>query len=217
LAERWFSQSEFRVSRELWKSWCFTRYAVGHEPATGAALPDARIRAAGPSSGGGRWLAQKKAQGTPGYLDVAVSSAVRVCLAARQHGLDIAGRCSVSAANPSPRRGLGSSRRRLPALCHYHLAEVGRLGVAVYRASGRDEVHVVTDSIALLQREAVRGGATVGALFCSTLHPAVPKLMVNVELGDCGVLSERTCGCPFDRLGFRQTSAHHPELREADD
>jgi hypothetical protein len=28
--------------------------------------------------------------------------------------------------------------------------------------------------------------------------------MVNVELGDYGVLEDRACGCPFDRLGFLQ-------------
>ena len=67
-----------------------------------------------------------------------------------------------------------------------------------------DEVHVATEKIALLQQDRSVGGATVGALFCSTLHPAVPKLMVNVELGDCGVLTERACGCPFDHLGFHQ-------------
>ena len=76
--------------------------------------------------------------------------------------------------------------------------------MACLKPTAVDEVHVVTDKIALLQRERSVGGATVEALFCSTLHPAVPKIMVNVELGDYGVLSERACGCPFDHLGFRQ-------------
>jgi hypothetical protein len=63
---------------------------------------------------------------------------------------------------------------------------------------------VVTDKIALLQRDRPAGAGRVGALFCSTLHPAVPKMMLNVELGDYGVLGQRACGCPYDRLGFRQ-------------
>jgi hypothetical protein len=90
------------------------------------------------------------------------------------------------------------------ALCHYALGEVGRLGVACTAPQAVDEVHVAADVVALLQRERQLGGAAVGALFCSTLHPAVPKVMVNVELGDYGVMSRRSCGCPFDRLGFRQ-------------
>src|SRR5262249_61986177 len=43
-----------------------------------------------------------------------------------------------------------------------------------------------------------------GALFCSTLHPAAPKIMLNVEVGDYGVLSQRVCGCPLGTLGFTQ-------------
>ena len=40
---------------------------------------------------------------------------------------------------------------------------------------------MATNQVALLQRERSLGGATVGALFCSTLYPTVPKVMVNVR------------------------------------
>src|SRR5262249_2134018 len=86
----------------------------------------------------------------------------------------------------------------------YALAEVGRLAVPCTAPKVVDEVHVAADVVALLQRDRDIGGATVGAFFCSTLHPAVPKVMVNVELGDYGVMGERACGCPFDDLGLRQ-------------
>ncbi len=205
LAERWFSQSEFRFSRELWKHWFFTSYAVATSRRRGRPFPMPEYAPLAHAVVVARWLAQKKAQGTPGYLDVAVSSAVRVCLAARQHGLDIAGTLFRVGSEPfTEARARIIAEAGCRALCHYHLAEVGRLGVACTAPAAVDEVHVVTDSIALLQRERSMGGATVGALFCSTLHPAVPKVMVNVELGDAGVLSERACGCPFDHLGFRQ-------------
>jgi hypothetical protein len=205
LAERWFSQSEFQCSREHWKGWIFTRYAVAMSRRHGRPFPMPEYAPLAQPMVVTRWLAEKKARGTPAYLDAAVSSAVRVCLAARQHGLDIAGTLFRVGSEP-----FTEARARIireaggRALCHYHLAEVGRLGVACMAPAAVDEVHVATDEVALLQRDRSVGGDTVGALFCSTLHPAVPKLMVNVELGDYGVLTERACGCPFDQLGFRQ-------------
>jgi hypothetical protein len=62
----------------------------------------------------------------------------------------------------------------------------------------------MTGQVALLQRERTFDGEVVGALFCSTVHVAEPKVMVNVELGDASDMGERACGCPFERLGFRQ-------------
>jgi hypothetical protein len=205
-AERWFSQSDIRPAPGLWKDYLFTRYAVLMSRAWGRPLPAPQFTPLDQAVVVARWLAQKKAAGTPALLDAAVSSAVRVGLAAREHGLDIEGTFVRVGSEP-----ITEARARLikeagcRMSCTYSLAEVGRLGVGCSAATAVDEVHVVIDRVALLQRPRVVGGSTVGALFCSTLHPGVPKVMVNVELGDYGVLTERACGCPFDRLGYR----HH--------
>jgi hypothetical protein len=205
VAERWFSQSEFRFSRRDWKSWLFTRYVLAVSRRRGRPFPRPEYVPLSQPVMVARWLAQKCAEGAPAYLDVTVSSAVRVCLAARQHRLDISGTLFRVGSEP-----FTETRARIVAeaggraVCHYHLAEVGRLGVACTAPAAVDEVHVAADKVALLQRERSVGGATVGALFCSALHPAVPKVMVNVELGDYGVLGERACGCPFQDLGFHQ-------------
>ena len=205
LAERWFSQSAFGFSRDLSKDWLFTRYSLLMSRWCRRALPVPEHTPLPQAIAVARWLADKKSQGTPGYVDAGVSSAVRICLAARQHGLDIAGTLFRIGSEPfTEARAQIIAEAGCRALCHYHLAEIGRLGVACTAPANVDEVHVATDKIALLQRERSVSGATVGALFGSTLHPAVPKIMVNVELGDYGVLSERACGCPFDHLGFRQ-------------
>ncbi len=91
LAERWFSQSEFKFSRDLWKDWVFTRGCLALSRRLGRPFPQPEHTPLRDAIVVAQWLAQKKIQGTPAYLDVNVSSAVRVCVAARQHGLDIAG------------------------------------------------------------------------------------------------------------------------------
>ena len=205
LVERWFSQAEFRLSRGLWRHYLFIRYAIAMSRLWGRPLPAPRYTPLGQAVAVARWLARKRAEGTPGYLEAPVSSAVRVCVAAREHGLDIEGTYFRVGGEP-----LTETRARIiteaggRVVAHYSLAEIGRLGVACPAPAAVDEVHVLSDKVVLSQRERSVGGSTVGALFCSTINPAVPKIMVNVELGDHGVLGERACGCPFDRLGYRQ-------------
>jgi hypothetical protein len=205
LTERWFSPTRLGFTRGLWKHWLFTRYVIAASGWWGRPIPAPEHTSLDQAHVVAGWLAEKRAQGTPAYLDAAVSSAVRACLAARAHGLDIAGTLFRVGSEPfTDARARIIAEAGCRALCHYALGEVGRLGVACTAPQAVDEVHVAADVVALLQRERQLGGAAVGALFCSTLHTAVPKIMVNVELGDYGVMSRRSCGCPFQRLGFRQ-------------
>jgi hypothetical protein len=39
-------------------------------------------------------------------------------------------------------------------------------------------------------------------LLCTTLHPAFPRLLFNVESGDYGKLTRRHCGCALGRSGL---------------
>lgn len=65
-------------------------------------------------------------------------------------------------------------------------------------------MHVLQDKVALIQRRTSVPGAEVAAFFLTTLLPSCPKLMLNVETGDYGVLERRACGCGLDQLGLGQ-------------
>jgi hypothetical protein len=80
------------------------------------------------------------------------------------------------------------------------MSEVGRVATACGRPAALDDVHLAADRVAVLQRES--GRERVGGLWMTTLHWSVPRIMLNVELGDCAVLERRRCGCVWDRLGF---------------
>ena len=83
------------------------------------------------------------------------------------------------------------------------MAEIGRIGMACGHPSTHDDVHIVSDKIAFLQKEiALAGGARVPALIMTTLLWSVPKVMLNVELGDYAVMSSPACGCLWETLGF---------------
>jgi hypothetical protein len=89
--------------------------------------------------------------------------------------------------------------------CHYSLAEIGRLANACGAPEAPDDVHVAVDKIALLTREVEPAeGVTIPGLVATSLLPSAPKVLINVELGDYAVRTNRACGCAWAGLGFTE-------------
>jgi hypothetical protein len=84
------------------------------------------------------------------------------------------------------------------------MSELARIGVACARPAAVDDVHLLLDKLAFLQRDRQLPGTEerIGALHLTTLLPSSPKLMLNVEVDDYGVLEERRCGCAAGELGL---------------
>lgn len=151
------------------------------------------------------WLAAQKASGHPAILDTNTSAAVRTCLAAKELGLDISGSFFRVSAEPyTPAKDAIIRERGCQTASHYSCAEVGYMGMACAHPDAVDEVHLMTDKVALVQRQKKVGGSdiSVGALAFTTVLPSCPKLMLNVELGDYATVTTRRCGCLLDELGF---------------
>jgi hypothetical protein len=201
--ERWFSQTPVSV----WaggKHAALVRAVSAVSRWTGRRVPQPEHVGLSDAVIVARWLAGHRQRGRPAWLSTTASCAVRACLAARAHGLDISGTFFRSSGEPlSPGKAAVVLAEGCRIRSHYALAEAGRLGVACGRPDVIDEVHVLTDKVAVRQRAVdLAGGARVAGLFLTTLLPSVPKIMLNVELGDYGTLGERRCGCVWDELGF---------------
>jgi hypothetical protein len=166
-----------------------------------------------PPSDAGRiasWLAEQKQRGSPAILDTNTSTAVRACLAAKELGLDISGSFFRVSAEPYTTAKDAIIRERgCRTASHYSCAEIGYMGMACAHPDAVDEVHLMTDKVALVQRQKKVGGGniSVGALAFTTVLPSCPKLMLNVELGDYATVTRRRCGCLLDELGF-ETHLH---------
>ncbi len=212
--ERWFTPSRFGGEGfgDL-KFALLTRYTILVGRLGGRRLAYPEFTPKEQASKVARWLARKRAEGRPALLDASASAGVRACLAAREEGLDIAGTFFRFGGEPltaAKARAVADAGGRV--CCHYSMAEVGLLGVACGDPSDLDDVHLVTDKVAAIQREKEVGGSglRVPALIYTTLHPSCPKLMLNVESDDYAVVEERTCGCPLGRLGL---STHLRRIR----
>jgi hypothetical protein len=101
------------------------------------------------------------------------------------------------------------------AITRYGMAEVGNIALGCPFPAAIDDLHVLTDKLAVLQRDKPIGasGEAVPALVYTTLHLSSPKLMLNTESGDYGTLTTRDCDCALGKLGF---TTHLTGLRSYD-
>jgi hypothetical protein len=51
-------------------------------------------------------------------------------------------------------------------------------------------------------REVPSSGEAVTSFHITSIHPSVPKMLLNVEFDDCGSIGEQSCGCPLEALGL---------------
>lgn len=151
------------------------------------------------------WLAGESADCRLRLLCTAVGMAVRVCRAALEHGIEIRGAMFRVGGEPlTPAKAEAIARAGASWVSAWAMSETGVMGVACGNREARDEVHVVPSKVALLERSKVLPDrvSRIDALYLTTLHTASPKIMLNVDSGDYGVLTSRRCGCPLERIGW---------------
>lgn len=152
-----------------------------------------------------RWLAAQTARGERIYLDVIVSSAVLLCQRAAELGLDISGHLFRTISEPlTPAKAMAIRNAGCDVFSAYGMVDAGRLGCSCGTPNALDDMHLFTHRNAFLDvARAVPGWPQpVGALYLTSLRPTAPKMLLNVETGDYGVLSQRQCGCPLGQAGL---------------
>ena len=209
--ERWFAQSKLSSSPGDLKFAIFTNYTVYVGRILGKGLPVPEYVPLEEASKVAHWLSIKKENGKPATLDTNPSSGVRVCLAAKEKGLDISGSLFRLGGEPyTPAKAQVVAETGSRAVCHYSMSEIGTVGTACTAPPELDDVHLLTDKVAVIQRPKSVGadGLSVEALVYTTVLPSCPKLMLNVESDDYGVLEDRVCSCPIGELGFTKHLSH---------
>jgi hypothetical protein len=203
--EKWFSHSRIGQRPYPVRSAILTGYALLACRLWAEPLPTPEHVPMWDAARVARCLETKVREGTPALFQASVGSAVRVALAAREDGNDIAGTLFRVGSEPlTPARAAAITATGCSVYADYSMAELGRAGVSCAAPNAVGEVHVMVDKLALIQRPRVvpSSGESVGALFYTSLLPSSPKLMINVETDDYGHVEERRCGCPIGELGY---------------
>jgi hypothetical protein len=150
------------------------------------------------------------------YVHTQVSNVLRICQAAKERGMDMTGTKFAPDSEPLTavkRREIESSGAS--ACPRYASIEGGLIGWGCFHPSAPDDVHFFKDSLALIQHEkgVAHAEVSVDAFLFTSLLLSAPKILLNVELGDYGVVESRSCGCYWDELGL---TAHIYNIRSFD-
>lgn len=163
------------------------------------------------------WLVEQRARCGRCALQSYVSQAVRVSHAALRRGIRLDGVHFLCGSEPfTPAKYAEVVESGASMSPRYATAELGTVGLGCGDPAEVGDVHLAHDMTAMIQADApadadvragIRAGDTDdaddgGVFYFTSLDAAGPKVMVNVELGDCGVAVKRRCGCLFGEAGF---------------
>jgi hypothetical protein len=158
-----------------------------------------------------RWIAASRARGHIPHVWGFASSAVLVCQAAADEGIDVSRARFTMGGEPTTaaRRAVieGAGALALPRM---GATETDILAYACGRPSAPDDMHFFDDRHALIQpgRTGARASLPPEAMLLTTLLPSAPVTLVNVCLGDQAEMSRRDCGCGLERDGWRVHVSH---------
>jgi hypothetical protein len=151
------------------------------------------------------WLAGTLARGDIPHLHTRPSAVLRVCEAAAQRGIVLAGAEVTVGGEPiTATRASAMRRAGLRVLPRYAAVETGLIGDGCLAPSSADDVHVLHDLVAVVQPGAAGDGGALppGALLVTSLRPSAPLILLNASMGDGGILEPARCGCPLSALGW---------------
>ncbi|MBN1367952.1 MAG: hypothetical protein JW967_08500 [Dehalococcoidales bacterium] len=162
-----------------------------------------------------KWMAETNKQYGSCCLHASVSPAVKVSQAAIQNGLDINGTHFIVSGEPlteAKHRQITASGATVST--RYTMAESGgtHIGCGCSYSNPIDDVHHFFDTSAIIQNPKTivlnNTEITVNAFLCTTILPTVPRIFINYESDDYGIMENHPCDCIFGQLGFN-THIHH--------
>ncbi|MBA7566016.1 MAG: hypothetical protein GH159_00325 [Dehalococcoidia bacterium] len=206
LPVKWFSPVESKTIKPALAKRLATYYTVYASRLFGAAFPKPEYVSFEQAYKVADCLAEVLKKGQGCVLWTFANSAVRVSQAALEKKLDlsdvtfIVGGEPLTAAKAKEIKATGAN-----AVSVYVVVEVGLIG---FGCAGQtvvsDDVHHCKDIHAVIQRrrEIPSGTASVDAFLFTSLLSKSPKILLNVESGDYGVMETRHCGCELEELGL---------------
>jgi hypothetical protein len=199
--ERWWSPTPVAIRHRAPRDAVALRVAWAVTRAHGARLPWPRHVPLDDAGRVAEELRRFVAVGTPAVLDATAGAVVRACRAATERGLDLSGTVVRTGGEPLT-HGKAAVVRRAGAVpaCHYAANEVGRIGFACADPAATDDVHIAAGRIAVIPGDAPDGGDP--RLLISSISRFTKRILVNVDIGDTGVLVRRACGCPAGAAGL---------------
>jgi hypothetical protein len=217
MPERWFSPVTAGSLRPSLRSHLATQYIVAMGRLLGVLIPWPQPVPLDQANVVARWAAEALEAHGACLMRTHVSMALRVCIAAREEGLDLTGAAFLGGGEPPTPAKVGeiarTGARHVPT---YFFTEAGAVGMGCAEPIDVNDIHLFKDALALIQhpRQVPGSEITVHAFHFTALMPTAPKLLLNVESDDYGVIEHRSCGCPLESYGFTEHLRHIRSFRK---
>src|SRR4051812_9360401 len=156
----WFTPMSDGGVRPSWQSRVLLTTTLRMMRKRGLSIPDPEHVPLSEAHRIGAWIAAQKRAGFTSMVQCNVSSAVRVCDAARRLGLDIAGVRFFMISEPLTE----AKRREIEAagavpISVYSAVDAGRLAVPCMKPADADDMHICMDLVAVIARRRLRPGS----------------------------------------------------------
>ncbi len=175
---------------------------AGLVAASGASRNRLAMPEPGPPSSVLRWLIESRDRDGRAALHSYVSRAVLLCRLAVERGESLEEVTFHLGGEPlTPARWREIRASGADGWPRYASTEMGIMAVGCTDPADIGDLHLCRDLVAVVagERSAPRSPAV---LYLTSLHETSPKVMINVELGDCARLERRRCGCLFGQMGL---------------
>ena len=211
--ERWFSPLGWRDSKYWLRYGLATRYMMFWMRRHGIHVPSPEVVRLDDARVVARWAHDAARRHGRALLSAAVSRALRVCLAAEEAGLDLTGVVFRVGGEPmTPAKAAIMRRAGARYVPSYSMTEARSIARGCVEPAHLGDLHLIHDAYALLTFPHAIGalGLTVPAFNLTALLDTAPKVLLNVQGDDYGVVEERSCGCELERWGY---STHLRDIR----
>jgi hypothetical protein len=202
--DRWFSPVDEKQVQSSLKHRLAMRYIINGSRLWGVKLAKPEYVGMDEGFKVAQWMADAKKQSGGCCIRCAPSRAVKICQAVREKGLDISGTHFMVGSEPlTPAKRQIIEATGASVSAGYSISEIGRIGCGCLQSTA-DDVHLCHDFVALIQHPKLieLAGTSVNAFLFTTLLTSAPKILINLESDDYGVIETRKCDCLFGQLGF---------------
>lgn len=217
LPVKWFSPLQSKAIKPALAKRLATYYVVYASRLFGTNFPNPEYVSFEQAHKVADYLAEVLEKGQGCIIWTFANSAVRVSQAAIEKKLDLSEVTFIIGGEPLTRAKVREIEATgAKALSVYVVVEVGLIGFGCAgQVVASDDVHHCKDIHAIIQhrREISIGAASVDTFLFTSLQHKAPKIMLNVESGDYGVIETRRCGCGLEELGLTE---HIYNIRSAD-
>jgi hypothetical protein len=205
--QKWFSPVIPQEVSSNWKYYLANQTIVVIGRLLGKPIPQPQKVSLDQASLIAHWVADTLRSHGKCVVRAHVSLLLRISLAAIEEGLDLTGATFLGGGEPptpAKVKGIRSSGARYVPV--FFTVESGSVGIGCVRPIDENDLHLFRDMLAIIPypHQLPEFESTVNAFHFTTLLSSTPKLLLNVESDDYGIVENRSCGCPLEAYGFTE-------------